>query len=316
MKRSLLVWCLALTACASPTEPLERGSRAAGIRDGSMLLSWGSGPAEVGLRPRRTDELAQGVSAVAVGFDGAVFLLDRLNGRVLRVVPGTGEVRQAAQLPEDAEDLAAGPQGAVAAYSPLRTRVWLRDRHGEPAGEVAVPRLFRQVRRVGLEGSLGVTLHDAHQETYRLGSPAAPLTLEAALSSKREGAFLLSDGTGVAVRLNNGRPEVLQLQQGERARVKARHLLSRRVLAARVVGVSGQVVCLRLEQDGARPNEIQRRVVCLNTTSGRLLFERELPPPGLYLPRRELALGGDPARLVLIHPQQRGLRLQSWRVAP
>lgn len=314
MRRALCLLCLVLTACTSPAEPPVGGAGQALVGDGSTVLPWGSGPGQVGLRPRGHEILAEGPSALAVSSDGAVLVLDRRNGRVLRVGAG-GQVSVAARVPLDSEDLAAAPRGGLATFSPLRSRVWLRDGRGEPAGELAVPRLFRQVRRVGLGASLEVTLHDAHQETYRLGSPSAALSLEAALSSRREGAFLLSDGTGVAVQLRQGLPELLRLGHGPRVRVVGRHLLPRRALAARVVGVAGGAVCLRTEHDHpARAREIRRRVVCLDPGSGRLMLDRQLPAPGLYLPRRELALGGDPARLALIHPGPRGLRVQTWRV--
>lgn len=308
---------LALAACVSPAEPPLPGERARSVQDSSTLLPWGSGPAEVGLRPRRTDALAQGASAMAVGPQGEAYVLDRLNGRVLRVGTGSGQVREATRVPVDAEDLAAGPGGALVAYSPLRGRAWVQDRQGEKVGSVSIPRIFREVRRVGLGRSMVVTVHDAHQETYRLGSPAAPRVLEAVLSDRREGAFVLPGGAGVAARLTDRMPEVLLLRQGARARVEARHLLPHRVLAARVVGAVGRAVCLRLEMNHPRrPGVIQRRAYCLDAFTGRQLLDRPLPEPGLYLPRRELALGGAPARLVSIHPGADGLRVKAWRVGP
>ena len=164
MKRTLCLWCLALAGCVSPVE-VERTERASTSRESSVLLPWGSGPAEVRLRSGRTDELARGASAVAVGPHGEAYVLDRLNGRVLRVSP-SGRVREAARVPEDAEDLAAGPGGALAAYSPLRARAWVHDRHGELVGAVAVPRIFREVRRVGRGPARVVTGHHAPHEPY------------------------------------------------------------------------------------------------------------------------------------------------------
>ncbi len=316
MKRALCILCLAQAACASPAEPLVGAASQGLVGDGATLLPWGHGPGAVGLRPRGPETMALGPSAVAVSRDGAVLVLDRLNGRVLRVDAG-GRVAEAAAVPRDSEDLAAGPQGGLAAFSPLRARVWLRDGRGEPAGELAVPRLFREVRRVGLGVSLTVTVHDAHQETYHLGSPSAPSNLEAAMTSRREGAFVLDDGAGVAVLLRRGMPELLRLLPGPRARVVGRHLLPRRALAARIIGAAGNAVCLRTEdQHPTRVDEIDRRVVCLDATSGRLLLDRRLPAPGLYLPRRELAMGGDPTRLALIHPGPLGLQVKTWRVGP
>ena len=311
---------LALAACTTGVEPQQQGSHSRTVSTApastSTLLAWGSGPSQVGLQPHQREQLAQGVSAVAVGPDGAAHLLDRLNQRVLRLVPGAAAARVFAQAPRDAEDLAAGPDGALAAHSPLRATVWIIDHQGEPAGQLAVPRLFHQLQGVGLGRSRVVTLHVAHQETYRLGSPTAVLALEAMLHSKREGAYLLADGSGVATRLTEkGKPRLLLLQQGPRTRVVRRHALGPRALAARVVGVSGRAACVRLErQDPHQPRLVQREAICLDLHSGQRLLQRRLPAAGLYLPRRELAMGGTPPRLVLISPQQDGLRVTSWAV--
>jgi hypothetical protein len=281
--------------------------------DWVRLLSWGDGPTGVGLRPSRLEQPAQGPSAVAVGPGGEAYLLDRLNRRVLQATEKATSV--AAQVPEDAEDLAVGPDGALAAYSPLRARVWLFEA-GVPAGEIAVDRALREIQGFCLGASRQVSVHNAYQETYLLGSPSVPQTLSSVLLTKRKGAFLQADGTGVAVlRRADGHPEVLLHRTEERTRVVKSHLLPEKVLAARLVGVADEVACLRLEQALAGPAFfVERRVICLDLGSGARRWEQALPAPGLYLPRRELALGGSPPRLVFIRPEEKGLRVHSWAI--
>jgi hypothetical protein len=319
-RRSLLLvalMALGLTACVSP-DPTRSRQAALTPLSGKQTLCWGT---EVGLRPAGNERLAEGPSAVAAGPGGAVFVLDRLQGRVLRI--GSSLAQHHASVAEDLIDLTAAADGALALHSPLRALVQVLDPAGQPAGSLRVPRLFRQVQRVGLGASRQLTLHVAMQETFRLGSPAAPQTLETVLHSKREGAFLLAHrgSAGLAVRrLPDGRPELLVLSNvpGERSRVLQRHALGAPVLAARIVGVAGDVACLLLERKTTASNaalKVHRTAVCLDVTSGREALRVDLPDVGLYLPRRELAVGIAPPRLLLIHPRPRGLRIKVWPLA-
>ena len=281
----------------------------------SSVLTWGNGAASVALQPRAPEQAAQGPSAVAVGPRGAAYVLDRLNGRVLQVTAEA--VRPVASVARDAEDLAVGVDfeaaTLLAAYSPLRARVWLHTPRG-PAGEIAVPRALRQIRGVALDGAGQVWVHTAFQERYRLGSPRAAQPLAGVLHSKREGEYLLADDSGVAVRLlPDGRPELLWFGPGRRAPVTQRIPLPDHVLAARVVGVADGQVCLRLEKPGPGTGiSVVREVVCIDLSNGLETLRRALPQPGRYLPRRELAVGGTPARLAFIHAADQGLAVHVW----
>lgn len=275
----------------------------------------------------RGNELpAEGPSSVAVGSDGAVYVLDRLNGRVLRVT--SRAVKEVASVPMDSMDLAVGVDSVsgadagvvIGAWSPLRARVWLRA-GGQDAGEVIVPRSLRLARGIGLFASRRVVVRNAHQETYLLGSPAAGRSLAAVLRSKREGAYFLADGSGVQVRRrpSDGRAEVLVLEAGtsNRTTVKRRLVLDDVVMGVRLVGAAGGHVCVRLEKTDPTASvgsgvAVSREVVCLRAADGAQVLRRALPAPGRYLPRRELALGGSPARLVFMHPTNEGLDVQVW----
>lgn len=319
-RRSLFIvalMALGLTACVSP-DPTRSRQAALTPLSGEQTLRWGT---EVGLRSAGAERLAEGPSAVAAGPNGAVFVLDRLQGRVLRV--GATTVQQHAAAAEDVMDLTAAPDGALALYSPLRANVQVLDPAGQPIGALKVHRLFRQVQRVGIGASRQLTLHVAMQETFRLGSPTAPQTLETVLHSKREGAFLLAHrgSAGLAVRrLADGRPELLVLSNGagERSRVLQRHALGAPVLAARIVGVAGDVACLLLEREAQASSaalKVHRAAVCLDVISGREALRVDLPDVGLYLPRRELAVGAGPPRLLLIDPRRHGLLVKVWPLA-
>lgn len=288
--------------CTDPLESGESGSHQQLTWQGSRLLLWGV----VGLSPAGPERKAHGASAVAVDPAGAVYLLDQLNQRLLQITADTTII--AAQVPEDAEDLTAGPEGSFAVYSPLRARIWTHDKAGHLDGQLSIPRVFRHVRGIGLAPSRNLTFHNAFQETYQLGTPSLPRPLEEVMHSKREGAYFLGDGTGVAVRLKDKQPEILLL-----GKTSYPYPLPETVLAARIIGVAQETVCLRLELLISEPPiEVQRRAICLDASSGQCILSKDLPSPGLYLPRRELAVGGDPPRLAFIHPEKRGLRLHVW----
>jgi hypothetical protein len=281
--------------------------------EAEWLLPWGGGPGQIGHRAAQPEMPGEGAPAVAVGPNGRAYVLDRLNRRVLVLATPGHPAVAVADVPEDAEDLAVGPDGALAVYSPLRAKVWLRDT-GREAGEVTIPRVLREARGILLGESRQVLVHTAYQETYRAGSPAALQSLASVLRSRREGEFLLPTGEGLAVRVVGGQPELDVIAEGERAQVVARHPLPGPALAARVVGLAAGIACVRLEAaaepSGGEAFTVRRRVACLDTLSGAAVLTRDLPAPGWYVPRRELAMGGSSSpRLAFLHPEKEGLRV-------
>jgi hypothetical protein len=297
-------------ACIQTDNPLPaRTARVSPI----TTSSWSRVLAQVSIHPGGPERIADGPSAVAVTPDGSVLVLDRRAKQLLRV-EAKGKPTVVSAAPWAAGDVAVSSDGAFALYSPLRARIWVHGPEGKLLGELAVPRALRMVRGVALEPSRQVWLQDAHQQRFLLGSPSLPQSLPAVLHSRREGAYRLSDGSGVLARVVDGVASVQVVREkNDRAHVVGTvQLVERDVLAARVVGTAGKLACLRLELAGGQGPAVtvRRRAVCLDTSSGVRVLDEALPPPWRYMPGRELATGGSPPRLATIHPGPDGLRVQ------
>jgi hypothetical protein len=279
-------------------------------------VPWGSGPAELRMRPRGFETLATGPDAVALTPGGDALVLDGLAGRVVQV-GASGGPRTVASVASDAQDLAAAVDGSFAAFSPLQARAWIFQPDGTPAGELAVPRTLTMLQRLSLGPSHTVQAHDGYQQTMSLGSPSAPLPLPVVLRTVREGGAFLPDGRGLQCRVQDGVAELWVVEQSgperERARVVARHALSKNASSARIVGAEGTLTCVRIETVTSTPEiSVERRALCLDAPTGQILLDEPLGRPGLYAPRTELAMGGG--RLGFIRPMAAGLELRSWRL--
>ncbi len=288
--RSLFfVSLLALAACDRGVATPAAAQRALGTIGGT--LRWGTAIDQVGFRPARPEAQAQGVSALALDPLGRVLLVDRLNGRVLRVGDRTEAI---AQIAQDIDLVAVAPDGALALYSALRARVELVDPTGAKIGSIEVPRVLGEVRALGFGPSRRITLATTLQERYDLGSPSYPLPLEVVLASRQEGSVALPEHRGAAVRVEKGAAALwIYDPHAERASIPARVLsLPGRIDAAQLVGADGTTACLRTESlTAGAVIDVARRVVCIDTTSGRVRLDRALPAPGVFAPRAELAVG-------------------------
>ena len=282
----------------------------------ARTVPWGAGAAALRLQPRGFESVATGPDAVALTPDGNALLLDRLAGRVV-LLGASGAPRQIAAVVEDAQDLTTAADGSFAAFSPLRARAWVFQPDGAPAGELEVPRTLTMLQRLSLGPSHRLAAQDGFQHTWSLGSPSAPLPLPVVLRTSREGAGFLRDGRGLECRVRDGAAELWVLAQpdaeNERARVLARHPLGGNAASARLVGADDATACVRIEAVSSTPElAVERRALCLDAESGKVLLDEPLGPPGLYLPRTELAVGGG--RLGFIRPRAEGLELRSWRL--
>jgi hypothetical protein len=282
----------------------------------ARTVPWGDDASALRFQPRALEALAAGPDAVALTPEGQALVLDRLARRVVVVGP-SGKPLTVATVGEDVQDLSSAADGSFAAWSPLRARVWVFQRDGAPAGELAVPRALTMLQRLDLGPSHTLEAHDGYQQTMSLGSPSAPLPLPVVLRTVREGAAFLRDGRGLQCRVQEGVAELWVVEQPsaerERAQVVARHALGSDVQGARIVGVEDNLACVRLESVTSTPEvEVQRRAVCLDAESGHVVLDEPLGRPGTYVPRTELAVGGG--RLGFILPVADGLEVRSWRL--
>jgi hypothetical protein len=285
-----------------------------------QTVAWGAGDSELGYLPPASERAARGPQSIAIR-GSEVIVLDNVRGRIARV-DGEGRVRPfATDIHPSAEDVAVGPDGAIAVYSPLEARVDVYAPDGKLIGPVPVPRSLRGITRIELGESRRVYAYSAFQERHTLGSPAAPLSLDSALRSKLEGAWRIdSDRSMVAVANGNQVAlRILRAAAGERAELSHELLVPGRANAAQVVGGHGSAVCLRTES--VDPNkttvEVERRLVCADLDDGRWLVNRELAAPSPFVPRREIAVSGTAESLTTasIEATESGLRITRCEVS-
>lgn len=319
-RKMLLLSCIiGASACTADRAPesraSSRGALSGASADGSTarLLPWSERGAGVGLRPAVPERAAFGAPAIAVGPGGQVFVLDAVNARVVRV--DRGEAIPVAEVPKDADDLAIGPDGAIAVRRSVRPEVLVFDPDGTPAGRLDTSAV-ESAESITLGLSRRVIVTTPFQETFALGSPSFPQLAAAVHVGKREGAAFLEGGAGVAaVRRDDGELEL----RVSSPRGSTRLALGRGD-AARVVGASGSIACARVEHVSQRsasgaedaPIEVEREVACLDVATGRSALRVRLPAPGTYVPRRELAFAGT--TLAFAHPTDDGLSITTWTV--
>jgi len=299
---------LVLVAAAPVVRPV------ASIAGEGVLLPWGAGPGEVGFRAARRDFPAAGVEAVAIGADGATWLLDRRNERVVRLVNGRFE---SFAVPADVVDLAIGADGVVAGFSALRSRVAVFEPSGVAIGELPVPASVTEVAGLSFGASRQVFVRTGYQETFLLGGPSVPQEESMVRASRREGAAFLPGGEGVAVqRAMDGVLSLVRTRTADRVVETGRVAVAKGALSGVVVGASGDVVCVKVEREASvRPFRVARSVTCVDAMTGRVVLDEVLPARGAFLPRHELAVGGSPARVVHVSPEKDGLRVRSWPLA-
>lgn len=278
-------------------------------------LAWGKGEGEVGHRATQPELPGEGPSSIAVAPSGDVVILDRLNDRAI-AISTKGDVTVRAKLPRDAEHVAVGPDGALAAWSPLRATVWIAGKDGAPLGELSVPRELREIERIEMGISHRVAAVSALQETVQLGSPRAPLDLAASLRTRREGAAFLADGRGVAARTTESGAEIFAYRKAKpgedsKPEIGWTYPIGEEVAAVRIFGAAGNAVCARLErvtQDTALA--VEREALCVEAGTGKVLLRQPLGRPGIHPVHEELAVGGDPPVVAFLKAEEDGLRVE------
>jgi hypothetical protein len=258
-----------------------------------------------GFVPAVQERAARGAPAIAVDPRGRVFVLDAVNGRIVR--KDGDELVPVAEVPGDADDLAIGPDGAMAVRRSVKPEVLVLDPSGKQVGRVDTSAL-PDVDAISLGRSRRVAVTTPFQETFSLGSPSMPQLPAVVLATKREGAVVLADGRGVvAVHTDDGRLELraggerISLGEGD---------------AARIVGAEGNVVCARIERvsaDAEGALRTAREAACVSTVSGRTVFRAALDAPAAFVPRRELAYRAS--TLAYAHTADDGsLAIATWSV--
>lgn len=310
-----LFMLLAAVGCSTSSDPTATGTSRSSLTTGTtQLVAWGDGPAALGVRTAQPERAAFGAPAVAIGPRGEVFVLDALKERIVRV---GREITPSATVPRDSDDLAVGTDGAFAVRRAMTSKILVLDPAGQRIGEVDAHGVG-DVDTIALGPSRRVTVHTAFQETFQLGSPSVPQLAQGIARSRKVGSELLANRDGLVVVAQDGAVELRVMKQAAdqegHAEARATWPLGR-ATGAHIVGVSGAVVCMRLEHvDTAAlgPVAVSREARCVDASSGATVFRTELPAPGLYVPRRELTFARG--TLVFAHPEREGLRLTTWTV--
>jgi len=286
----------------------------------SQLVRWGTADAELGVALPGPEVAARGPLAVGMRGKDAI-VLDNQRQRVVLVNP-QGALRTIAEgVDMTAEDVAVGPQGDIAVYSPVRGLVEVFAAAGDRLGQVSVPRSLRHTARVALGTSRRVYAYSGLQERHTLGSPSAPLALDTVVRSKVEGAWRVSDRKGVVAVAADGSAELRVVHdQGDGNRPEVSEVLPvlGHVDAIQIIAGEGAIVCARAEtvNQGSTVVEVARRLVCADVGEGRWVMDQPLAEPGLYVPGRELAVARDGAvlRTVSARPTTAGLELNRCEV--
>lgn len=306
---------LGCTTSAPKEESTSQASSALGeVASTTRTFRWGDGETQLGFKKAVTERLAMGAPAIAVGPTGQVFVLDALHERVVRL--DRTEVNFVAKVPRDADDIAVGSDGTIAVRRSMKPEVLVIGPGGTGSVDVSG---VEDIDAIALGKSHRVVVTNAFQETFQFGSPHAPQLPAFVRETKREGAVLLADGSGVvAVRSKEGELEIRVVAQAndkeEKPRVVARHSLGKGS-AARIVGTNGRIVCARIEhvaQDAQNVLVVDREAACLDSKTGQTMFRTKLPAAGAYVPRRELTFSGS--TLAFAQPTDDGLSVTTWKI--
>lgn len=323
MRKVSTLVVLATLGCVDASEAPSATVRTQANQSSSCatkIMPWGTGDGALGVALPAPERAARGPLAVALRGRDAV-VLDNQQARVV-LVTAEGAVRELVKsVDHTAEDIAVGPSGDLAVYSPLRGRVEVFASSGDRLGEVAVPRSLRHTTRVELGSSHRVYAYSGFQERHTLGGPSAPMALDSVLRSKVEGAWRIGDDRGVVAVGRDGLAELRVLRasaDGGRSVIGGVMPVPGHADAVQIMAAGGSIVCARTEtiDRGSAEVLVSRRLLCADVVAGRWLFERDLPVPGLYVPGREIAVSRAQGRLQVLHarPTEAGLELDRCEV--
>ena len=283
----------------------------------SRVLPWNASPA-TRFQPAGFEQVAQGPAALCLDSEGRPVILNPLARTLVRLDAELRGQRKVSDAPPDAEDLTCA-EGRIVLFSPLRSSVQVLSESGRMETTLQVPRALRRPLSVDLrDGDLWLTT--ALQESWRVTRSLEPLPLASIQQTKQEG-FPLPDGKAVQVVVRDGRGQILLLDQdaGRDGRVSEnvvrRISLPHALDGARVLGAGAHGVCLlaeRRRQDARGAIRVSRNLDCIDLQSGSIQASMALPDPGIYAPRRWVALRGD--LLAVMVPRPEGLALDLWKL--
>lgn len=311
MKRiGVLVVAVGIVGCTADSRGTS--DQKTGVARSSLTttqrLAWGDGQGQLGFRPGAREAMPMGVPAVAIAQSGAVLVLDALHERVLKTQKG--DVVEIAKVPADCDDIAVAQDGGFAVKRSVRPEVIVFTASGEKIGSVDTSAVL-DADAISLGTSRRVFVTNGYQQTFLVGSPSMPQTKAQVMANTREGAALLSDGSGVTAVKHGDEVELHVVSQRD---VKARWSLGK-ADAARIVGANDSVACARIEHvttDASGALNVKREAACLELASGKTIFRRDLPNPGAYMPRRELSFNGN--TLVFARANADGLDVTSYPI--
>jgi hypothetical protein len=317
MKRIWLgVIAIGLGACTAESRSVDQktqsSSSALTREPTTQRLTWGDAQGQLGFRPAIREAMPMGVPAIAVAPNGSLLVLDALHERVIRTQKG--DVVELAKVPADCDDIAIAADGAFAVRRSVKPEVLVFGPQGEKIGSVYTSAVL-DADAITLGTSRRVFVTNGFQQTFLVGSPSMPQTKAFVQAGVREGAALLADGSGVVAAKNGDEVElrvIAQTGQTDRSEVRAHWTLGK-AEAGRVVGVSGNTACARIEHvttDASGAIAVKREAACLDLATGKTLFRKELPAPGAYMPRRELSMSGP--NLVFARASADGLDVTSF----
>ena len=283
----------------------------------SRVLPWNASPA-TRFQPAGFEQVARGPSALCLDSEGRPLILNPLARTLVRLDAGLRGQRKVSDAPPDAEDLTCA-EGRIVLFSPLRSSVQVLSESGRLETTLQIPRALRRPLSVDLrDGDLWLTT--ALQESWRVTRSLEPLPLAAIQRTKQEG-FFLPDGKAVQVVVRDGRGQILLLDQdaGRVGRV-SEHVVRRISLphaldGARVLGAEVHGLCLlaeRRRQDARGAIRVSRSLDCIDLQSGTIQASLALPDPGIYAPRRWVAMRDG--FLVTMVPRNKGLALDLWKL--
>lgn len=312
-----------------------------------MLVAWGS--PGLGFDPGGKESHARGPESFVFQPAGGYFVLDSVASRIVRV-NGRGELVHvfAANLPKDADGIAASPQGEVAVHRALDLHVLVYNARGQLSGQVPVPEGARDANIVHLLSQGRVLLEHPYQERYLLGSPNLPRQPETILPSRREGVGEDFSAVGYQIIVKHPDaelarkaaagvdPAVARLGAGPALPGSHAYLVKRtptgeaeqgsfrydtkdvadlgEAASGRIVGVRGGTACTVLEHVdmAATVVDVNREVVCTALGEGKEISRFEIETSSIYTPRQDVIFNGKQVAYAV--PTEEGLRIRSVAV--